>query len=65
MKSLRNEINTRTKFAKKQGEYWFRQIRNIAETGNVLTCRASKKYRQACAINDHYNKEFINYINGK
>jgi len=66
MEPLRKEINTRFKFAKEQGEIFFKQIKNVERGGgNVVSCLAARKYRQAGRIYDHYQKEFTKYINQK
>lgn len=56
---VRNEINTRFRFAKEQGELWYAKIKNSERSGNVISCVAAKKYRQAARIYEYYQKEFI------
>lgn len=65
MEPIRKEINTRIRFAKEQGEYWFNKIKSIQNNGNVLSSRPTRKFRQACRIYDHYIDEFTNWLNGK
>jgi hypothetical protein len=60
--ALRNEVNTRFRFAKKQAEFWFKQIANYEKTGNIVSCYQARKYRQAGRIYDHYQKEFTKFI---
>ena len=65
MTPLRNEINTRFKFAKERGEFWYARIKGSEKSGNVVSCLAARKYRQAGRIYNHYQKEFTKFINNK
>lgn len=63
MKPVRKEINTRLKFSKEQGEYWFKQMNNVQRSGgNILSSRATRKFLQAIRIDQHYKKEFRKLI---
>lgn len=62
MNKLRNEVNTRFAFAKKQGGYWFGKIKSVEKNGNVVSCAASEKYLQARRIYMHYQGEFTKFI---
>ena len=57
---IRQEIITRFDFAKKQGERYFKDIVNASKSGNVVGCKARRKFTQACRVYDYYQNEFIN-----
>lgn len=59
---IRREINTRSAFAKEQGEKWFKVLRNIQKVGNVVSSVATRKFVQATRIYAYYNNEFVKYI---
>lgn len=59
---LRNEVNTRSAFAKEQGEKWFKVMRNIQKVGNVVSSVATRKFIQATRIYRYYNDQFVKYL---
>lgn len=61
---LRQEIHTRSAFAKSKGEYWFKKMKSAENIGNVVSSAAKRKFVQAHRIYTHYNNEFTKYING-
>lgn len=56
---IRSEINTRSAFAKSEGERWFKRMINSQKIGNVVSCHATRKFIQANKIYVHYNNEFL------
>jgi hypothetical protein len=59
---VRNEINTRISFAKKQGEYWFSRMKAIQSNGNVLSSKPTRKFLQAHRIYHYYVDRFTDYL---
>lgn len=60
---VRNEVWSRTKFAKETGVRYFEMMVNSHKTGyNVMASVYLDKLAQARRILLHYNKEFINSI---
>lgn len=57
-KNIRKECHTRTTFAYSQGLFWFKRIDNSAKSGNIFSCKATKKFLQARKIYIHYQNEF-------
>lgn len=57
-KPHRKEVHTRTRFANERALYWYDKIKHSAQSGNVLTCKATLKFLQARKIYIHYTNEF-------
>ena len=54
----RKEEHTRSSFAYNQAVFWYDRIKHSAQSGNILDCKATKKFLQARRIYIHYNNEY-------
>jgi hypothetical protein len=52
------EIYTRQNFAYERGVYWHNLIKHSINGGNIITCKATRKFAQARKIYIHYANVF-------
>lgn len=56
---VRKEVHTRTRFAHDISIIWFNKMgHSIKSGGNVMSCKATKKFLQARRIYIHYTNEY-------
>lgn len=62
-KVTRKEVHTRTRFAQDAALKWYGLIAHAVKGGNILTCKATKKFLKARRVYIHYCNEFQNNQN--
>lgn len=58
MKNVRKEVHTRSSFAFKEGQRYYKLMKHIVDSGNVFTSKNTKKFLQARRIYVHYCNEY-------
>ena len=54
----RKEEHTRCTFAYERGMYWYDKVQYSVKSGNIMKCRAIRKFLQARRIYVHYSQEY-------